>query len=611
MGQIFISHVKEDFDLAAELAGGLESAGFTAWYYERDAVAGQSYLVTIGQAIADAEALLLLVTPNSLAAGRTHQVTKEVEAAHDAGKPFLPVLAGVSHEEMQRRQPLWRQALGTATSLSVPPEGASRILPALVRGFKALGVGADAEAPDADDTPEGWSPVGSLLVRFSSRFEEARYEPGTPYARFLLEVEAKRNPRSPGSPVNADIFLVLDGSTSMRKPDRYPLLRKAVGELIRRMDPRDRLGIGIFSDGAHVVLHPSRVSAAQKDPKRVLAAMDASPQLFRRGTKPAAGLRQALEALEGLGERRNPVRRVYLLTDGVIGDTTETEQVLADFRPRRIETHVYGFGTRFDAGALKALVAGQLGGSVKPICNNQDVVAVFGHLAEVNRRLVAADASFTVEFAPDVRCGDAWSYRPHERHLGLVANNRLRHPLGALEAGRTYSTFFEVRLPESSGEATRVATALLAWNEAGKVLSHGADISTDRTDGLVIDLDGAEGDPKTRRTFAILDGLRRPLDDAAQLAALRARREVAVEEGHTDLIEALDKQIEALDRDEEISLGETHQLLIKSDKDSGIFRKPSALESCENWQEYDGSDEDLTLHDPDDDSQFNLSLTDD
>lgn len=45
MADIFISYVEEDGDVAAELARGIEDAGYSAWYHERDSVPGPSYLI--------------------------------------------------------------------------------------------------------------------------------------------------------------------------------------------------------------------------------------------------------------------------------------------------------------------------------------------------------------------------------------------------------------------------------------------------------------------------------------------------------------------------------------------------------------------------------------
>jgi hypothetical protein len=51
MGPIFISHSEKDLALVNEMARGLEAAGYSTWYFERDVVPGTSYLVRIAQAI--------------------------------------------------------------------------------------------------------------------------------------------------------------------------------------------------------------------------------------------------------------------------------------------------------------------------------------------------------------------------------------------------------------------------------------------------------------------------------------------------------------------------------------------------------------------------------
>ena len=51
MATIFISHVEEDQALALEIAGGLERASYTTWYYERDSSPGPSYLLQVNGAI--------------------------------------------------------------------------------------------------------------------------------------------------------------------------------------------------------------------------------------------------------------------------------------------------------------------------------------------------------------------------------------------------------------------------------------------------------------------------------------------------------------------------------------------------------------------------------
>jgi tetratricopeptide (TPR) repeat protein len=137
MSDVFISHVQEDSDIALEIARGLEAAGYTTWYYERNSVPGVSYLLTTKRAIEESRGVLVIISAHSLA---SQQMTKEVVRAHESDKPFIPVLRDVTHDEFQQRQPEWREAMGAAASLEVPPGGASAILPRIIDGLKALGI---------------------------------------------------------------------------------------------------------------------------------------------------------------------------------------------------------------------------------------------------------------------------------------------------------------------------------------------------------------------------------------------------------------------------------------------------------------------------------------
>jgi len=108
-GHIFISHVEEDSSIALQIAGALESKGYSTWYYERDSVPGPAYLAQMGDAIEQAQAVVLVISQQSVG---SNQVTTEVVRAHEANKAFIPLLNGISHAEFQTRAPVWRQALG-------------------------------------------------------------------------------------------------------------------------------------------------------------------------------------------------------------------------------------------------------------------------------------------------------------------------------------------------------------------------------------------------------------------------------------------------------------------------------------------------------------------
>ena len=84
-----------------EIATGLETGGFTTWYYERDSVPGVSYLVQMGEAIDSASAVVLMVSRASLG---SHQVTTEMVRAYEAKKAILPITS--------RRCCPWRHVVG-------------------------------------------------------------------------------------------------------------------------------------------------------------------------------------------------------------------------------------------------------------------------------------------------------------------------------------------------------------------------------------------------------------------------------------------------------------------------------------------------------------------
>lgn len=80
MGDVFISHVEEDTDIALEIAIGLEEAGYTTWSYKVDSIPGPSYLVQTGEAIEASKVVTVVISPHSLS---SRQVTSEVIRTHE------------------------------------------------------------------------------------------------------------------------------------------------------------------------------------------------------------------------------------------------------------------------------------------------------------------------------------------------------------------------------------------------------------------------------------------------------------------------------------------------------------------------------------------------
>jgi hypothetical protein len=138
--KIFISYVEEDGTVAHEIAAGLESQGYSSWYYERDCPAGADYFEETFKAISDCEAMIVLISPRSLP---SDQVTREIVRAVEASKATLPLLLEISHDDFTRRRPGWKQAMAAANATRIPPDRIPTIIPALVAGLSAKGIQAE------------------------------------------------------------------------------------------------------------------------------------------------------------------------------------------------------------------------------------------------------------------------------------------------------------------------------------------------------------------------------------------------------------------------------------------------------------------------------------
>ena len=86
--RVFISFASEDTDLAHRVVNRLEASGLRCWIADRDIEPGASYPAAITEAVANSDALLLLLTASSV--GSPH-VLRETEMAFSARRPILPV----------------------------------------------------------------------------------------------------------------------------------------------------------------------------------------------------------------------------------------------------------------------------------------------------------------------------------------------------------------------------------------------------------------------------------------------------------------------------------------------------------------------------------------
>jgi hypothetical protein len=148
--KVFISYVQEDGAVAYEIAAGLETQGYSSWYYERDCPAGADYFEETHKAISDCEAMVILISPRSLP---SDQITREIVRAVESSKATFPLLLEVTHDDYAHRRPGWHQAMAAANATRIPPERVATVVPSLVAGLGAKGIQAHANGRWATAEP--------------------------------------------------------------------------------------------------------------------------------------------------------------------------------------------------------------------------------------------------------------------------------------------------------------------------------------------------------------------------------------------------------------------------------------------------------------------------
>lgn len=183
---------------------------------------------------------------------------------------------------------------------------------------------------------------------------------GTPQILYALLTLQPRDVDGERRPLN--LGLVVDRSTSMRG-ERLEKVTAAVGRLLDKLGPEDRVSLVSFSDRAEIVLpaatmgaaaHSSdpETAAAWRDPRRRLKSITASG-----GTEIYQGLRS------GLAQIAHPAAADYtshliLLTDGhTYGDAGECLHLAGQAAAHGIGITAFGLGADWNDAFLDALVA--------------------------------------------------------------------------------------------------------------------------------------------------------------------------------------------------------------------------------------------------------------
>jgi Ca-activated chloride channel family protein len=238
------------------------------------------------------------------------------------------------------------------------------------------------------------------------------------------------------------VFLV-DVSGSMNEANKLPLLKYALGELVKTLGPKDRVSLVVYAGASGVVLPPTSGSERGK-------LLDAIERLEAGGsTNGAAGI----EAAYALAERAfdaQGVNRVVLATDGDfnVGVSSEGELVrlIEQKRSKGIYLTVLGFGMGNYKDANLEQLADHGNGNYAYIDSRNEARKVLVDQGGSTLVTIAKDVKIQVEFNPS----EVGAYRLigyENRALKAQDFNDDRKDAGEIGPGHSVTALYELIAP--------------------------------------------------------------------------------------------------------------------------------------------------------------------
>jgi len=270
------------------------------------------------------------------------------------------------------------------------------------------------------------------------------------------------------------LTFVIDESGSMEQGNRMEQVKESLNMLVDRLGPDDSVTIVAFSDGARVVLNPTRGN--QRD--RILGAIyELRPT---NGTNTESGLRLGYD-LANQFFRPEANNRIVLATDGVANQgITDPEQILAGLGSwvrRDIYLTAIGFGQgNFNDDFLQRLADKGNGHYVYVDTMEEAHKQMVDNIVST-LQVIAKDAKVQVDFNGDV----VQEYRLIGYEKRAIADSDFRNDsvdAGEMGAGHNTTALYQVKLrPNARG---KIATVNLRWQDPdnGQVNEIAGDIGT-------------------------------------------------------------------------------------------------------------------------------------
>jgi len=292
----------------------------------------------------------------------------------------------------------------------------------------------------------GYTPPADREQPFSITTELAPAPWNAQRQLLLIGIQGYRVPAAE-IPASNLVFLI-DTSGSMDEPDKLPLLKASLKQLVRELRKQDRVAIVTYAGSAGVALP----STAGDQHATITAAIDS---LGAGGsTNGGAGIELAYAQAEQ-GFIKGGVNRVILATDGDFNVGTVSQEALKttieDHRKSGVALTTLGFGEGNYNDAMAVMLADAGNGSHHYIDSLQEGRRVLVDEMSATLLTIARDVKIQVEFNP----AQAQEYRLigyEKRLLKREDFNNDKVDAGEIGAGANVTAIYEIT-PNGSAAA--------------------------------------------------------------------------------------------------------------------------------------------------------------
>jgi len=238
----------------------------------------------------------------------------------------------------------------------------------------------------------------------------------------------------------SNLVFLIDISGSMAEPNKLPLLKASMCQLVEKLGEKDKVSIVVYASSTGVALPPTR--GDQKE--RILKALD---DLQAGGsTNGGDGIRLAYKAATESFIPKG-INRVILATDGDfnVGTTSESElvQLIEEKRKSGVYLTVLGFGEGNLKDSTMKKLASHGNGNYAYIDSLREGRKVLVRELSGTLLTIAKDVKIQVEFNPQ----KVAAYRLvgyESRMLAKEDFNNDKKDAGEIGAGHTVTALYEV-----------------------------------------------------------------------------------------------------------------------------------------------------------------------